>query len=66
MKRVFELFTDPHDIVLDFFLGSGTTAAVAQKWGGAISASRWASMLSPLRLGLEESSKASREEFRKA
>jgi adenine-specific DNA-methyltransferase len=29
--RVFELATQPHEFVLDSFLGSGTTAAVAQK-----------------------------------
>jgi adenine-specific DNA-methyltransferase len=33
IKRVFELFTNPGDIVLDSFLGSGTTAAVAHKMG---------------------------------
>ena len=32
-KRVFELFTNPGDLVLDSFLGSGTTAAVAHKMG---------------------------------
>ncbi|WP_114418019.1 site-specific DNA-methyltransferase [Marinospirillum perlucidum] len=31
VKRVFELFSKPGDIVLDSFLGSGTTAAVAHK-----------------------------------
>ena len=33
IKRVFELFTNPDDLVLDSFLGSGTTAAVAHKMG---------------------------------
>ena len=33
IKRVFELFTNPGDLVLDSFLGSGTTAAVAHKMG---------------------------------
>jgi adenine-specific DNA-methyltransferase len=33
IKRCFELSTDPGDIVLDSFLGSGTTAAVAHKMG---------------------------------
>ena len=33
VKRIFELFTDPGDLVLDSFLGSGTTAAVAHKMG---------------------------------
>jgi adenine-specific DNA-methyltransferase len=33
LKRVFELSTDVGDIVLDSFLGSGTTAAVAHKMG---------------------------------
>ena len=33
IKRIFELFTDPGDFVLDSFLGSGTTAAVAHKMG---------------------------------
>lgn len=31
IKRVLDLFTEPFDIVLDSFLGSGTTAAVAHK-----------------------------------
>ena len=31
IKRVFELFTNEGDLVLDSFLGSGTTAAVAHK-----------------------------------
>jgi len=33
VKRVFELFSDPGDLVMDSFLGSGTTAAVAHKMG---------------------------------
>ena len=33
IKRVFELFTNPGDLVLDSFVGSGTTAAVAHKMG---------------------------------
>ena len=33
IKRIFELFTNPNDLVLDSFLGSGTTAAVAHKMG---------------------------------
>ena len=31
VKRILELSTDPGDVVLDSFLGSGTTAAVAHK-----------------------------------
>jgi len=31
LKRIFELATDENDIVLDYHLGSGTTAAVAHK-----------------------------------
>ena len=31
LKRIFEMTTDPNDIVLDSFLGSGTTAAVSLK-----------------------------------
>ena len=31
VRRVFEIATDPNDLVLDAFLGSGTTAAVAHK-----------------------------------
>jgi len=31
LERVFQIATDPGDIVLDCFAGSGTTAAVAQK-----------------------------------
>ena len=33
IKRVLELATNPGDLVLDSFLGSGTTAAVAHKMG---------------------------------
>ena len=33
MKRIIEISTDPTDIVLDCFLGSGTTVAVAHKMG---------------------------------
>ena len=33
IKQIFELSTDPGDIVLDFHLGSGTTSAVAHKMG---------------------------------
>ena len=33
LKRCFELSTNPGDLILDSFLGSGTTAAVAHKMG---------------------------------
>lgn len=33
LRRIIEMSTDPGDIVLDSFLGSGTTAAVAHKMG---------------------------------
>lgn len=33
MQRIIHIGSDPDDIVLDCFLGSGTTAAVAQKMG---------------------------------
>lgn len=33
IKRILELATKPNDLVLDSFLGSGTTAAVAHKMG---------------------------------
>jgi adenine-specific DNA-methyltransferase len=33
LKRIFELASLPNDLVLDSFLGSGTTAAVAHKMG---------------------------------
>lgn len=33
VQRIFEMFTQPGDLVLDSFLGSGTTAAVAHKMG---------------------------------
>jgi adenine-specific DNA-methyltransferase len=33
LQRIIHIATDPGDIVLDCFLGSGTTAAVAQKLG---------------------------------
>lgn len=33
VKYIFNLYTKPGDLVLDSFLGSGTTAAVAQKMG---------------------------------
>ena len=31
LRRIIEISTQPNDIVMDFFLGSGTTAAVAHK-----------------------------------
>lgn len=31
LKRIIEMLTDPDDIVLDFFAGSGTTMSVAEK-----------------------------------
>jgi adenine-specific DNA-methyltransferase len=33
IKRIIEIATNPNDLVLDSFLGSGTTAAVAHKMG---------------------------------
>ena len=33
LKRIIEMSTEPGDIILDSFLGSGTTAAVAHKMG---------------------------------
>jgi adenine-specific DNA-methyltransferase len=33
VRRIFEVATNPDDLVLDSFLGSGTTAAVANKMG---------------------------------
>jgi len=33
LQRIFQLATNPNDLVLDSFLGSGTTAAVAHKMG---------------------------------
>ncbi len=33
LKRIVEIATHPNDLILDSFLGSGTTAAVAQKMG---------------------------------
>ena len=33
IKQIFEIGTEAGDIILDFFLGSGTTAAVAHKMG---------------------------------
>lgn len=33
LERILKLCTNPNDLVLDSFLGSGTTAAVAQKMG---------------------------------
>ena len=33
LKQIFELATEPGDIVLDYHLGSGTTCAVAHKMG---------------------------------
>ncbi len=55
IQTIIEIATNPGDIVLDFFLGSGTTAAVAQKVDGGTSASKWVSMRSPIaRLGLRK------------
>jgi adenine-specific DNA-methyltransferase len=33
LRRIIEIASNPNDIVLDFFIGSGTTAAVAHKMG---------------------------------
>jgi adenine-specific DNA-methyltransferase len=33
IQRIFEIATQPGDLVLDAYLGAGTTAAVAQKMG---------------------------------
>lgn len=33
IKRIIDLCTEPNDVVLDCFVGSGTTSAVAQKMG---------------------------------
>ncbi len=33
LKRIIEIASNPKDIVMDFFMGSGTTAAVAHKMG---------------------------------
>ena len=33
MYEIIDIFTEPNDIVLDYHLGSGTTAAVAHKMG---------------------------------
>lgn len=33
IQRVLEIATNPNDLVLDSFLGSGTTASVAHKMG---------------------------------
>ena len=33
LRRIIYMFTEPEEIVLDFFLGSGTTCAVAHKMG---------------------------------
>ncbi len=33
LQRIVEIATNPNDLILDSFLGSGTTAAVAQKMG---------------------------------
>lgn len=41
ISRIFEMTTSPGDLVLDSFLGSGTTAAVAQKMGENISVLKW-------------------------
>jgi adenine-specific DNA-methyltransferase len=43
IRKVLELATNPGDLVLDSFLGSGTTAAVAHKMGGGGSGSSWGS-----------------------
>jgi adenine-specific DNA-methyltransferase len=33
VERIFDMYTNPNELTLDSFLGSGTTAAVAQKMG---------------------------------
>lgn len=41
MRRILEIASDPGDIVLDCFVGSGTTAAVAHKMGRRWVAVEW-------------------------
>lgn len=41
MERIIHIATNPGDIVLDFFAGSGTTAAVAHKMGRRWVAAEW-------------------------
>ena len=41
IKRVLEIASDEGDLVMDSFLGSGTTTAVAHKMGGGGLALRW-------------------------
>ena len=50
LDRVIRTASDKADVVLDFFLGSGTTTAVAQKLGGGAEsglALRWESIFTP-------------------
>ena len=35
LQRIIELGSNPNDLVLDFYSGSGTSAAVAHKMGGS-------------------------------
>jgi adenine-specific DNA-methyltransferase len=51
INRIVEIATNPNDLILDSFLGSGTTAAVAQKMGR-----RW--------IGIEMGEHAKRIAFR--
>ena len=48
IQRIIHIATNPGDIVLDSFLGSGTTAAVAQKMGRRWVGVRWASTPLPI------------------
>ena len=48
IQRILHIATNPGDLVLDSFLGSGTTAAVAHKMAADTSASKWASTPLPI------------------
>jgi adenine-specific DNA-methyltransferase len=43
ISQVISLASDPGDLVLDSFAGSGTTGAVATRWAAAGSWSNWVS-----------------------
>jgi len=44
LKRIIESTSNRSDLVMDFFLGSGTTTAVAHKLAGSGSVWKWASI----------------------
>jgi len=66
IKRIFELFSNPGDLVMDSFLAPARRSPSRTRWGEGTSASRWANTPSPIaRRASTRSSRASKAASRK-